>query len=142
MAKIYRLSDRVKLKVDDLEVMIGPLSIHQKSAIEEAAKSSGLLKASLLAMKFGIKDVSGLVDKDGKSYEIKRDEQGNIADEVLEDLFNIENSYKLIAISLNLLNSIPSEFIDVNTGKKLEGVEFVQDKKESEGKKKKVVAGS
>ena len=141
MAKIYRLSDRIKLKVDDLEVTIGPLSIHQKAAVEGVASSSSLIKASIEAMKYAIKDIKGLTDKDGKPYSLQRDEAGDLTEDTLNDLFNLENSYKLVAISLNLVNSIPDEFIDVNTGKPLEGVEFVVDG-DKKGKKKKVASGT
>jgi hypothetical protein len=141
MAKIYRMSDRIKLKVDDLEVTIGPLSIHQKASVEEIASSASLIKASLEAMKYAIKDIKGLEDKDGKEYKIERDEEGYLTEDALNDIFNLENSYKLVAISLNLVNSIPDEFIDVNTGKPIEGVEFVIDEGKK-GKKKKVVSGS
>lgn len=141
MAKIYRLSDRIKLKVDDLVVTIGPLSIHQKSSVEGLASSAGVLKASLLAMKYGIEDISGLIDKDGLEYKLPLDENGNLTDEAIDDLFNMESSYKLVAIALNLINNIPNEFIDINTGKKLEGVEFIVENKDSSEKKIQVVSG-
>ena len=142
MAKIYRLSDRINLKVDDLEIVIGPLSIHQKASVEEVNASSGLIKASIEAMKYAIKDIKGLQDSEGNDYELQREEDGSLAEETLNDLFNLENSYKLIAISLNLLNNVPDEFIDVNTGRPLEGVEFIVDKKAKPEKKNKVVSGS
>lgn len=139
MAKIYRLSDRINLKIDDLTVTIGPLSIHQKQAVEEANASSGLLKATMEAMKYGIKDIRGLTTADGGEYTLERDENGDITEGCLNDLFNIEQSYRLSAVCLNLINNIPDEFIDLNTGKKLEGVDFVVDK-ESKGKKQKAVS--
>lgn len=139
MAKVYRLTDRIKLKVDDIEVTIGPLSIHQKTEVEAASSASGLLKAALTAMKYAIKDISGLEDADGNKYELAREEDGSLSEETLNDLFNLSSSYKLSAISLQLLNSIPDEFMDINTGKKLDGVEFIVDK-DQKGKKKTVVS--
>ena len=140
MAKVYRLSDRIRLKVDDIEVVIGPLSIHQKSEVEAVSSASGLLKATLVAMKYAIKDVKGLVDMNNQPYELKRNEDGSLSDESLDDLFNLEMSFKLSSIALQLINTIPSEFVDINTGKKLEGVEFILDKGQDE-KKSKVVPG-
>lgn len=140
MTKVYRLSDRIKLKVDDIEVVIGPLSIHQKTEVEAASSASGLLKAALTSMKYAIKDIKGLVDADGNPYELAKEEDGSLSEDTLNDLFNLPMSYKLSAISLQLLNSIPDEFLDVNTGKKLEGVEFIIDK-DQKGKKKEVVSG-
>lgn len=139
MAKIYRMSDRIRLKIDDIEVVIGPLSIHQKAAIEEVSASSGLLKATMEAMRYAIKDVNGLKTADGSNYQLQRDDEGYISEESLNDLFNIEQSYRLSTVCLNLINNIPDEFVDLNTGKKLEGVEFVVDK-DAKGKKSK--AGS
>lgn len=140
MAKIYRMSDRIKLKVDDITVIIGPLSIHQKASIEEVATSSGLLKATMEAMRYAIKDIQGLSDSDGNEYKPKRDDSGYLTEEALDDIFNLEYSYKLSAICLNLLNNIPDEFMDPNTGKKLEGVEFIIDKESKSGKKQVAVS--
>lgn len=139
MAKIYRMSDRIKLKIDDLVVTIGPLSIHQKAAVEEVSASSGLLKATMEAMKYAIKDIEGLTTADGSPYSLERDDDGNLTEGCLDDLFNIEQSYRISSVCLNLINNIPDEFIDLNTGKKLEGVEFVVDK-ESKRKKRKAVS--
>jgi len=139
MAKIYRMSDRIPVKIHDLKVVIGPLDIHQKMSVEEAAASSGLLKATIQAMKYAIKDIEGLIDKDGNEYELNRDPDGSLTDECLNDLFNIEHSYALSSVCLNLLTNIPDEFMDPNTGEKLDGVEFVVDKG-GKGKKPKATS--
>ncbi len=36
MARIYRLSDRITVKVDDLIFKLAPLSTHQKTEIQQA----------------------------------------------------------------------------------------------------------
>lgn len=133
------MSDRIRLKIDDLEVVIGPLSIHQKASVEEVSASSGLLKATMEAMKYAIKDVKGLTTESGEPYTLERDDSGYLTEGCLDDLFNIEQSYRLSTVCLNLINNIPDEFIDLNTGKKLEGVEFIVDA-ESKGKKQKAVS--
>lgn len=133
------MSDRIRLKIDDLEVTIGPLSIHQKAAVEEVSASSGLLKATMEAMKYAIKDIKGLTAPDGTAYELQRDDEGHLTEDALNDLFNLEQSYRLSSVCLNLINNIPDEFVDLNTGKKLEGVEFIVDK-EKKGKKSKAVS--
>lgn len=141
MAKIYRLSDRIKLKIDDLIVIISPLSIHQKASVEEVASSAGLIKGTIEAIRYSVKDISGLKDSEGNDYELQYDENGNLSDESLNDLFNIEQSFKLSAVALNLVNSVPEVFSDPNTGKPLQGVEFIQSEEKAPRKKKRVVSG-
>lgn len=126
MAKIYRLSDRIKLQVDDLVITVKPLSIHQKSQVEGVSASSGLLKASLEALKYSVDDIEGLEDTDGKPYVLKKNSDGSLSDETLEDIFNMEVSTKIITISLNLINGVPDRFIDLTNGTYLEGVDFVK----------------
>jgi len=138
MAKIYRTTDRISLKVDDLTITVSPLSIHQKTAVEELASnggSSSAIKAAVCAMKFAIKSVSGLEGPDGSPYQLEFDTDGTLADSVVDDLFNTKTSFKLMSICLNLINSIPDEFYDPNTGKRLEGVEFIADKEKPSRKK-------
>lgn len=141
MAKIYRMSDRIRLKIDDIEVTIGPLSIHQKASVEEVASSAGLLKATMEAMRYAIKDIKGLKDSEGKEYELEKDDDGYLSETTLDEICNIEQSFKLSSVCLNLINAIPDEFVDPNTGQKLEGVEFIVDKGKS-GKKSKQVSAS
>ena len=141
MAKIYRTTDRIPLKVGELKITISPLSIHQKAAVEDAVdgSSSGFLKAATRAIKFAVKSVEGLEDSSGDGYNLEFDMNGELTDACVDDLFNIEESPKLAAIALNLINNIPDQFYDATTGLPLEGVEFITDKKKekSTGKKNK-----
>ncbi len=142
MAKIYRLSDKVRLVVDDLTITISPLSIHQKAAIEDAARggtAKALMEASALAVKYALKSVDGLEDSKGKAYGLKFDDDGSLHEDTVNDLFNIEAIPKLTSICLALINNMPSEFLDLN-GKKLEGVRFITEK-EKKGKKNKAASG-
>lgn len=134
MARIYKTSDRIKVKVDGLVFIISPLSFDQKAEIQALAASGDLykgLQAAKLAVKYAVKDVEGLKDGEG---EYQPQLQDNILDDQsLDDIFNLEQNEKLAFACLNLLQSIPKEFMDPHTGNKLEGVSFV---KESSGKKK------
>lgn len=144
MAKIYRLTDRIKVKVDDIIITISPLSIQQKSEVEAEGASGGsaaLLKASLKALKYAIKDIEGLENAEGSAYKLEFDPDGSLSDACLDDLFNVQQSLKLITIALNLVNNIPDEFYDPVTGVPLDGVSFVKSK-EPARKKSKVVSGN
>lgn len=143
MAKIYRVTDRIPVKVDDIVVTISPLTIQQKSEVEAIGASGGsaaLLNASLKALKYAIKDISGLENADGSGYKLEFDPDGSLSDACLDDIYNIQQSLKLITISLNLVNNIPDEFYDPVTGVPLEGVSFVKGKNVTR-KKQKVASG-
>lgn len=133
MAVIYKTSDRLKVKIDDLTFVISPLSFSQKSEVNSAILSGGAegaMEGARLAVKYSLKDVSGLVNLDGSNYELDE-----ISDEVIDDLFNLEHSTKLSQVCLNLISGIPKEFIDPRTGQPLEGVSLVKERKSGRPKK-------
>lgn len=138
MARIYRLSDRIKVKIDDITVTISPLSNHQKAEIQtqllglHRGDLHAATKGMLLSMKYAVKDIEGLEDADGE-YKCQFDENGHITDETLEDLYNLENSVKLLQVCQELVSGVPKEFRDKD-GVPIEGVEVVQEK--SKPKKK------
>ena len=139
MARIYRTTDRISLSVDDLTIVISPLSVHQKALVEEAAKGGGtsnLLKASLEAVRYSLKDIRGVVDSDDKEYTLEFNPDGSLTDQCLDDIFNIQESTKLISIALNLVNGVPEKFYDLSTGNPLEGVSFVESKEKPKSRKK------
>lgn len=128
MSRIYRKSDRISLKIDDLVVKIAPLGVHQKAMIQQAmlegqAEKSveKATKGILLALKFGLKDISGLEDADGNPYQLQFDEDG-LTDDCIDDIMNIQQKDKLILACSTMANAIPTSF-------KIEGVEFIQDQK-------------
>ena len=134
MEKIYRTSDRIRVKIGGLVVTISPLGFDQKSEIQALALSTSLvdgLDSAKKAVKYSVKDVEGLEDSNG-AYKIEFDESG-VSEESLDILFNTAVSDNLAFTCLNLLKSIPKEFINPHTGKKLKGVSIV---KTTSGKKK------
>jgi hypothetical protein len=135
MAILYRPSDIVPVKVDDITVNISPLTFEQKMKIKSAIlenKSDGPMLGAKLACQYAIKSVSGIILPDGSDYKLSR-ENDKLTDECWDDLHNIKETQKLITICLALLNGMPEEFIDPQSGKKLEGVKIIED---SKGKKK------
>jgi hypothetical protein len=131
MARIYRKTDRIKVKIDDIVVTIAPLSIDQKTEVQTImgrghlkAEVGLLTKAVCLAMKYGIKDIEGLQTEDGTPYKLEF-ENDTVKDACLDDLFNLEMHEKLVLICSTLINSIPKQFTD-RDGKPLEGVEIIR----------------
>jgi hypothetical protein len=133
MARIYKRSDRVTIKIDDVLIKVAPLSLDQKAEVQQAmllGKSKGNIReatrAMSLAVKYGVKSMEGLVDSDNKPYELQFDGE-NLSDECVEDLFNLEITDKLVMVCINLVNKVPNDFTDAQ-GNKLEGVELVKTK--------------
>ena len=64
MSRIYRLTDRIPIKLHDLVLTISPLTKIQKIDIETAGRDKDILKAGLnstaLAIKYAIKSMKGL----------------------------------------------------------------------------------
>lgn len=129
--KVYRPSDKIKIKVDNLTFTIRPLTYHEKVEIQKYAVlassdfQSGMM-AGYLAIKYAVVAVDGLETPDGSPFVFTG------TDEDLDALFNLNaTSDKLVAACLNLITGVPSEFKDLG-GNKLNNVEFVGG---TEGKK-------
>lgn len=128
MGKVYRLTDRIKIKIDDIIVTISPLSIHQKTEIQSAMwkgrtekNFEEATKGVMLSIKYAVKGISGLTDLSGQEYKLEF-QDGVLSDQSLDDVFNLGLTDKLSMVCASLIKGIPSEF-------NIEGVEFV-----SEGK--------
>ena len=128
MAIVYRKSDRVRIKIDDLEVSLSPLSYHEKSEVSRLMMDGKIGTAAVEAIKLAVKDIKGLKLSDGSVYELKF-ENDKLSEETLDDLMNLEHSKKLVLVCLNLLSTVPEEFIDTESGKPLEGVSIIKEKK-------------
>lgn len=140
MSKIYRKTDRLKLKIDNIEVTISPLSLHEKTEIQQmmieakARGNIGSLTGSIVkAMKYSIKGISGLIDSDGNKYQLDFDENKNVSDESIDDLMNIELGEKLQMVCSSLLGGIPKSFVD-DKGQPLAGVEWANEDKTTDPK--------
>jgi hypothetical protein len=129
MAKIMKMSDRIKLKIGEIEVVIAPLSFSRKQDFASCTKIVGgkeeydLGKAQYLYMKYSIKDIKGLENYDGSKYELQFSDESKseLTDECVDELMNIEIKQTLMNAMWQLLNGI-QELKDPMTGEKLEGV--------------------
>lgn len=135
MARIYRTSDRIRIKIDGLIVTVSPLNYHQKAEIETyligfaRGDVSLAAKAMVSAVKYSLKDIEGVEDADGKKYELEF-EDGVVSDDCVSDLLNLDISTKLQSTCTAFLHGVPKSFHDQN-GEPLEGVEFLDTRSES-----------
>lgn len=130
MAKIYRKSDRIKIKIDDITLTVSPLSTHEKNEIQALMVSgqsrgdvSKITAGIQLAMKYGIKGISGVTDINDNDYQLDFID-GMLSDECVDDLLNMDLSKSIINVCSNLIAGFSSKMVDEN-GDKLEGVEVV-----------------
>lgn len=134
MARIYKTTDRIAIRIDDITVKISPLSLIQKNQIQqimlEGQKTSDLAKLSeglILALKFCLKAMDGVTDSDGNPYPLKFDGD-MLSDECVNDLMNMNQSAKLVQVCSAMASGVPTSF-------KLEGVSFAEPDTKKKNKK-------
>lgn len=137
--RIFKSTDRVKIKIDDVTITVTPFTYEQKIEVQsimlQAAEGNIIkgIEGAKLALKYSLKEIEGVELMDGSSYELEL-ENGVLTDECVEELLNSEITTKLTLISIALLTGIKSEFLDPQTGKKLEGVSLVKNSKRTRKK--------
>ena len=128
MAKILRLSDRIKLTIDDVTFTIAPLNHFQKielsncTTVKNGEDHYDLLRAQALYIGFAIKDVEGIEDYDGNPYELEFNNDV-LTDNCVSEILSLDQRSKLTTAAWQLLNGV-NELLDPITGEKLEGVEL------------------
>lgn len=128
MARIYRLTDRIPVKIDGITVTISPLSFDQKIELQSLmlqAKADPMfaVKGARLAIKYAVKGIEGLEDSSGQPY-IVLVENGQLSDECVDDLLNLQENSKIITLCSQLINGVPRVVIDPSTGKQMDGISF------------------
>lgn len=130
MLKVYKTSDRIPVKIGDVVVKVSPLTYQQKIDISNCTKTVGgqeifdATRSAFLAIKFCVKEVSGVVYADGSKFELEF-EDGVLKDDTVDEIMNMEINANLIMVAMNLLNGVPEKPVNPETGKPLKGVEFL-----------------
>ena len=130
MSKIYKTTDRIAIKVDDITIKIGPLTFAQKSEVMammvKGQKESDYLllnQAILKSVSYAVKSVEGFKDSNDEDYKLKFDDSNTdcLDESSLNDLANCAYSEKILGICSKLLQGVPADF-------KIDGVEVVEKK--------------
>lgn len=126
MAIIYRITDRIEIKIDDFKIKIRPMTIAERSqvveALSEAQKSNSVAKineASLIPIRICLKGLDGVQDSNGEPYQLQFEDDGLLTEECLSDLLSMGSQGKIAEICMGLLNGIPEKL-------QIEGVEFAK----------------
>ena len=92
-------------------------------------------EARFWAIKLSVKEISGLVDSDGKPFELEFDSNGCLEDSCAEALCAFDGDEKLTTACLAIYRGFPKEkFLIDDQGKKVEGIEFLLGKKRKKSK--------
>lgn len=100
---IYRVTDRVPVKIGDVEFFLAPLSLKQKQEIishfrvKAGEETFDREKYAFAAVKKSVKEVHGLNLLDGTAYQLSFDSNGELTDECVEDLLSIDPDGRLRA---------------------------------------------
>lgn len=131
--RIYKCSDLIEVKIDNISFYISPLSYLQKSQLQElmikAANGDmeAAMKAVVQSMKMSIKNIKGLTcfDEDNNEIEYKVELINNeLSEDTVNDILNLPISNKVSTLCTSLMSGLSSKVCDPS-GKPLEGVEIV-----------------
>lgn len=126
--KIYRMNDRVRIKVKDVSFIVSPLNYAQKAEISGCITLQGsvqledTMKSLFLILKYSIKGLEGVENQDGKPYKLEMDGEV-LSDECVNDILNLGVPELTIA-AYQLLNGIPDKIMDPTTGKEIKAVKI------------------
>lgn len=101
---IYRLSDKVPVKIGGLTFWLSPLSVDQKARLAHLTRRvSGVdeedtLRYAHLALKLSLKGLDGAQDSSGSEYSLSFDPEGCLTDECASEVLQLDGYDKLIAL--------------------------------------------
>lgn len=120
---IYRMTDRIPIKIGGVTFQVAPLSHYQKATLLEFRKTlKGVelidsFKLTEKVMACSIKGVDGLTLRDGSPYELKWDDSGELTTDCVAELMQVDGFEKMIQV-------VQKFAFDSITDPKLEGVEI------------------
>jgi hypothetical protein len=122
------MSDRINLKIGSVTFVLAPLNYLRKQEISACTRLVAgeehfdLLKAQATYLKYAVKDIIGLTNYNGDEY--KPELQGDcLTEDAVSELLNLDQRSDLTTCAWQILNGI-QELTDLETGKKMEGVEL------------------
>ncbi len=127
MTTIYLPGDKVPLKIDDLTVYVHQLTMAQRAAIieklSEKDNPQASLEATKLALKYGVREITGVERTDGSPFSVVLHE-GSLSDDSVEALLYLPCTGKIQLACFALLAGISNPLVDA-AGKPIPGVEVI-----------------
>jgi hypothetical protein len=128
VAKVLRMSDRIKVKIGELSFELAPLSNDRKIEISSCTKKQDGIdvydhgSAQHLYVKYSLKKVTGLTDYNDNEYKLSFENEV-LTDDCVSEIFMIPQKQDLMAAAWQLLNGMPEKLTDHN-GKVMKGVKL------------------
>ena len=122
---VYSTDDIIKINIEGLTLSVSPLTYKQKDEIQTLFINRDAIGGAVKAMKYAVKNIEGLKNKDGSDFKIKL-KAGQLDDKTVDMLLNASFGTKMNLVCVSLLNGIPDQFLHPETGQPLEGVSFVE----------------
>jgi len=115
VAKIYKTTDRLTYKIDDITFKISPLSMDQKVELQEIYLQGQTekdikktMEGTVKVLQYALKDIKGVEDNEGNAFELEFD-SGVVTRECVENLLNIEHATTLIQLCSSFVGGVPSQ---------------------------------
>jgi hypothetical protein len=70
-----------------------------------------MVNATKLAMKYCIKDITGIQNADNSDYKLSFNDKG-LSDECIDDLINCELSSQISLVTTSFVNGIPTKILN------------------------------
>lgn len=140
--RISRLTDRFKIKLEGVTVMVAPLSGRQKLEMTSMIKQREDGKLYIdkpsqehYLIKHSVKSIEGIQDYDGKDYVLDFDGD-SLSDDCAEEVLSfLVNTYFTVA-NTQIISGIMGDVINPISGKPIEGIMIERLEKVSEEEKK------
>lgn len=106
MVKIYRMTDKIPVKLGEVTFWVSPLSYEHRSKITAltqrmSGKDHEVAKeAATLAIKYGLKELEGVEDSQGNPYELAFDSSGGLSDDCLSEVIQLDGIPDLTKLCL------------------------------------------
>lgn len=136
--KIYRLSDRIPVKIGDVTFKLGSMTAAQKADLAECYTTVNgetvvdHTQAAIKVMKYTVKDIDGVeYATGGGEYKLSfvNGCQAELTDDCVSELMGMEVRNDLIFACTQFAEGVPKQIMDPRTGKKLKGVEMLPPEK-------------
>lgn len=103
---VYRITDRIPVKIGDATFWLAPLSSEQKSRIfalaitKSGTSIENAFKGAVLTMQFSLKKLEGVMTATGEPYELEFGEDGMLTEQCAEELCSLGAGAQIIKLAI------------------------------------------
>ena len=112
---VYKITDRIPLKIGDATFWVAPLSWADRSELlscyqtKSGEETHEPLKIGMLTLKMSIKEVDGVQYSDGTEFGCELDDRGRLTDDCVSELCQLDCVDKLVTVCSKLAMNGPAK---------------------------------